>query len=88
MLDGLEDCWFDLPHSAERILLQLLDGEDLIDVLAEIHPLDSLLTVSLLHRIHSLQLLVLLVGEVEVESTKNSPELQPSHDVLSEPIEI
>ncbi len=83
MTDWLEDCLFNLAYLHQRILLEFLEGEDLIDIFTEIHPLYALLPPSFrIHSVNLQQFLELLIRKRDVLAIENAPELQASDNVL------
>lgn len=89
MPDRLKNCLFDLPNPQQWIFLQLFNGEDLINILTEIHPLDSLLSSSISINMVNLQkLLELFISQIDVQSIQDPSELQASDDVLPQAIKV
>ena len=87
--DWFKNALLNLTHPVDGVLFELLLGEDVVDIVAEVHPLDSLLAArGGVDAVDSQQLSELLLGEGEVELVEDALKLQASHDVLPQPIEV
>ena len=82
--DGFNDSSINLRDSVNRVLIDSLFGEDYINIFAEVHPFEPLLSaVDSIHVVNLQNFLELAVSQVNIEVGKNPLKLQAGDDIFS-----